>query len=70
MSGLPLRSLHETYEMIFRGSMPKIISENADKHFAVLAKLGLQVKPGLIVCSGGELLPYSRNAWYCPAALL
>ena len=47
-----------------------IAPENADRHFAVLESLGLKVETGLIICSSSSLLPYSRKAWYCPAAML
>lgn len=43
---------------------------HADKNFAVLQKLGLKVQPGLIICMNDELLPYSREAWYCPVSIL
>lgn len=43
---------------------------HADKNFKVLQKLNLQVQPGLIICMAEELLPYSRDCWYCPVSLL
>ncbi|MGM9582350.1 MAG: DUF4143 domain-containing protein, partial [Phascolarctobacterium sp.] len=43
---------------------------HVDKNFSVLAKLGLEVQPGLIICMHDDLLPYSRTAWYCPVSLL
>lgn len=43
---------------------------HADKNFGVLSKLGLEVQPGLIMCMADELIPYNREAWYCPISLL
>jgi len=41
---------------------------NPDKNFYVLDKLGLEVKPGLIICASEEVAPYNRDAWYCPVS--
>ena len=46
---------------------------HADRNFGVLEKLkkgGTEVQPGLILCMSDELLPYNRNAWYCPIRAL
>ncbi len=43
---------------------------DADKHFSVLEKLGLQVQTGVIICMSDELIPYNRNAWYFPVSAL
>lgn len=43
---------------------------DADKNFKVLEKLNLNVQTGLIVCMNDELIPYNRNAWYCPVSIL
>lgn len=44
--------------------------EGADKNFKVLEKLGKAVGNGLIICMCDEVLPYSKNVWMCPAALI
>ncbi len=44
--------------------------EGADKNFKVLEKLGKTVGNGLIICMCDEVLPYSKNVWMCPAALI
>lgn len=41
-----------------------------DKNFDVLERLKLDVQPGLILCMSDELVPYSREAWYCPVSVL
>lgn len=38
-----------------------------DKHFSVLEKLGLNVKPGVVLCMADELVPIDRSTWLCPA---
>ena len=43
---------------------------HADKNFGVLNKLNLDVQPGLILCMSDELIPYSRDVWYCPISVL
>ena len=46
---------------------------HADRHFSVLEKLkkgGVEPEPGLILCMTDELLPYNRQAWYCPISVL
>lgn len=40
--------------------------EHADRNFAVLNKLKLDVQPGVILCMADEMLPYNRSAWYFP----
>lgn len=44
--------------------------ENADKNFGVLKKLGLDIRPGIILCLSDELVPYNRDSWYCPISLI
>lgn len=41
---------------------------HADKNFSVLHKLKMDVRPGVIICMADEILPYSRDVWYFPAA--
>ena len=46
---------------------------HADKNFTVLEKLkkaGIEVQPGNILCMSDELIPYNRDAWYCPISIL
>lgn len=43
---------------------------HADKNFDALKVFKKQVEPGLIICMSDELIPYSRNAWYCPISLI
>ncbi len=43
---------------------------DADKHFNILEKLGLNVQTGVIICMNDELIPYNRNAWYFPVSAL
>ena len=43
---------------------------HADKNFRVLQKLNAEIQPGLILCLSEELIPYSREAWYCPISIL
>lgn len=38
----------------------------ADKNFKTLSALKKEVQTGLVMCLCDELVPYSRNAWYCP----
>lgn len=42
----------------------------ADKNFAVLSSLGLDVMPGLVLCMADELFPLNQNAWLCPVTLI
>lgn len=51
---------------IKKGKMPK----HPDKNFNVLDKLKMEVQPGLVFCMSDELIPYNRNAWYCPISML
>lgn len=41
-----------------------------DKNLSVLKKLGKNIMPALIICMTDELVPYSREAWLCPAEVL
>lgn len=41
-----------------------------DKNFDVLKKLNFEVQPGVIICMSDELIPYNRNAWYCPVSAI
>lgn len=41
---------------------------HADKNFSVLNKLKMDIQPGVILCMADEMLPYSRDVWYFPAA--
>ena len=41
---------------------------HADKNFAVLKKFKMNVEPGVILCMADELIPFSRDVWYFPAA--
>lgn len=43
---------------------------NPDKNLGALQKLGMEVKPELILCMVDELIPYNRNAWLCPIGIL
>ena len=43
---------------------------HADKNFGVLKKLNLDAQPGLILCMSDEMIPYSRDVWYCPISVL
>lgn len=47
-----------------------IAPDKAAKNFSVLNKLGLNVQPGLVICSAETLMPYNRDVWYCPVTLL
>ncbi len=42
----------------------------ADRHFGVLDRFPLDVRPGLVLCMATELLPLSRRAWLCPLSAL
>ncbi len=42
----------------------------ADRNFSVLRKFPMDIQPGLILCMSDELIPYSRNSWYCPVSVL
>ena len=41
-----------------------------DKNFSVLGKLGLEVKPGLIICMADEFFPLKRDTWLCPVTMI
>lgn len=43
---------------------------HADKNFAVLNKLKMDVQPGVILCMADELLPFSRDTWYFPVGAI
>ncbi len=43
---------------------------HADRNFHVLEKFPMDIQPGIILCMSDDLLPYSRNAWYCPVSVL
>ena len=43
---------------------------HADKNFDVLKVFKKQIEPGIILCMSDELLPYSRNAWFCPISII
>lgn len=41
-----------------------------DKNFGVLQQFKLDVQPGIVLCMSDELIPYNREAWYCPISVL
>lgn len=41
-----------------------------DKNFSVLSRLSADIQPGIILCMSDELIPYNREAWYCPISVL
>lgn len=43
---------------------------HSDKNFDVLKVFKKQIEPGIILCMSDELIPYSRNVWYCPISLI
>ena len=43
---------------------------NPDKNFAVLNKLKMNIKPGIVICMANELLPFNRDTWLCPVKML
>lgn len=43
---------------------------HADKNLSVLQKFNMDVAPAIILCMSDEIIPYSKNAWYCPISLL
>mgnify|MGYP002745436632 FL=1 len=43
---------------------------HADKNFDVLKVFKKQIEPGIILCMSDELIPYSRNAWFCPVSVI
>lgn len=43
---------------------------NPDKNFSALQQFGLAVQPGIILCMSDELIPYNRQAWFCPVSAL
>ena len=42
---------------------------NPDKNFNVLRQFKMDVQPGIILCMSDEMIPYNRDAWYCPIAV-
>ena len=46
------------------------IPSDPDKNFSVLGKLGLEVKPGLIICMADEFFPLKRDVWMCPVTMI
>lgn len=45
-------------------------ASGADKNFSALQKFNMDIQPGIILCMSDELIPYNRNAWYCPISVL
>ena len=43
---------------------------HADRHFGVLDRFPLDLRPGLVLCMTPELVPLSRRAWLCPLSAL
>ena len=43
---------------------------HADKNFDALKVFKKQIEPGIIICMSDELMPYSRNTWFCPISLI
>ena len=43
---------------------------NPDKNFKVLEKLGADIQTGIVICMSDELVPYNRETWLCPAAIV
>ena len=41
-----------------------------DKNFNVLKQFKMEIQPGIVLCMSDELIPYNRDAWYCPIAVL
>lgn len=41
-----------------------------DKNFSVLSRLAADIQPGIILCMSDELIPYNREAWYCPISVI
>lgn len=37
-----------------------------DKNFSALARLGLDVQPGIVLCLSDQMVPLNRGAWLCP----
>lgn len=46
------------------------IPNHADKNFAVLQKLDMDVQPGVILCMTDEMIPYNRDTWFFPVSAL
>ena len=46
------------------------LPNHADKNFSVLNKLKMEVQSGVILCMADEMLPYSRDVWFFPAAAI
>jgi len=43
---------------------------HADKNINVLRRFNKQIERGLIICLNDELIPYSKDTWYCPISLI
>lgn len=43
---------------------------HADKNMKVLEKMDLEVKPAIIICNAKEVVPYSRDCYYCPVSII
>ena len=43
---------------------------NAGKHFGLLKKFDLDIRPALIMCMSDEIVPYDRESYYCPISIL
>ncbi len=41
-----------------------------DKNFGVIQQLQMDIQPGLVLCMSEELVPYNRDVWFCPVAVL
>lgn len=41
-----------------------------DKNFGVLRQFKMDIQPGIILCMSDDLIPYNREAWYCPVSVL
>ena len=46
------------------------LPDSPDKNFKVLNKLGLKVKPGLVICLCDEVIPYNRDCYLCPVSVV
>lgn len=46
------------------------VPDHPDKNFSVLKKLGLDVRPGVVLCLSDQLVPMNRDAWLCPVSVL
>ena len=46
------------------------IPSNPGKNLGALDKFNLNVQPALIICMADKLIPYDKNSWLCPVAVL